>query len=658
MFLQGWTQKVTVLTKSPSATASDRPLTSDMQTTPSSGDSRGREPQEISFLVLEEEKAHVSVTEPQEHVTPKLLLGLHENDIHPLEENVNNIYEYSEHETVGEECMGYLNPVFEDLLDQDEVTKTGDEERSKPLVDDTPEKPEELMESEPPVEGVRQYPEIVSEDVQLRQIESAVPDVLRTAELSETDEITVKKQEETEECNSVGNITETKVSVEMGCGDDVKTVKSSAQASEDADDMDTFCLAKDSMLFSQVSTNTLVTSTAEVDHVGSQQEADPCQVVEVKAIEIVKSVVTPVEPIEHVVYPSRSMETMEQFGPLSVEMVEIFDEAETEPEESAPETDTESPVKLTDVQGDRRKRPSTLKLHDVDTDVEQHQEEDFDTVISNKKIARLSPSKDGPPLSQRLSDEEIIRVSAVAATSDPAACLNVTQLLTESVGKLSQSPPKVSIPGYCVEVHATPTPPPTPAMYPSDILSSLCLQMTDRVNKTEETTVTAWRDSEFLTLDDTTNTHKSHVGNGVEIVGRTAQYAVTEGGQRYEHSKSPDLKEVVLKKEIEVSKTYKIIGNISDPDPSCNTATVVLRDISPVLDDDYNSFYGSDKETDDVVEFSDDGGPPLELNDSSSSDDESPSLGHLVMQHFDKVGTIERKCGIRQSKNNFIVIKI
>jgi hypothetical protein len=615
-----------------------------MQTTPpSSGDCKGREPHEISFLVSEEGKAHESVTEPQEHVAPKLLPVLHENDILPFEEHVKNMYEYSDQETVGQEFMGYLNPVFEDLLDQDEFTKTEDAERREPSVDETLEKHGQVMESEPSVKGVRQYPEIVSDGARLRQIESAVPDVLRTAELLQTDGITVKRQKVTEECNTAGNVTETEVSVEPGHVDEVKLAEPIAQASQDTDDMDTFCLVKDSMLFSQVSTNTLVTSTAEIDHVGAQQEADPCQVVEVKAIEIVKSVVTPVEPIEHVVYPSRSMETTEQFGPLSVEMVEIFDEAETEPEESAPETDTESTVKSTDVQGDRRKRPSTLKLHDVDGGAEHRQEEDFDTVISNKKIARLSPSKDGPPPSRRLSDEEIIRVSADAATGDTAACRNVTQLLTESVGKLRQSPPKVSIPGYCVEVHATPTPPPTPATYVSDIPASLCLQMTDRVNKTEETTVTAWRDSEFLTPDVTTNTSVSCVGNGVEIVGRSAEFAVTQDGQKYEHSKSPDLKEVILKKEIEVSKTYKIIGNISDPDASCNTAAVELRDTSPVLDDDYNSFYGSDKETDDVVEFSDDGGPTLELNDSSSSDDESPPLGHLVMEHFDKVGTIERK---------------
>jgi hypothetical protein len=584
---------------------------------------------------LEEEKAHESVTEPQEHVAPKLLPILHENDILPFEETIKNIYEYSDDETVGQECMGYLNPVFEDLLDQDEVTKTEDADRSKPLVDGTPEKHEELMESEPSVKGVRQYPGTVSDGARLRQIESTVPDVLRTAELSETDGITAKRQEVTEERNRAGNVTGTEVSVEPGHADGAKIAEPLAQASEDTDDMDTFCLVKDSMLFCQVSTNTLVTSTAEVGRASAQQEADPCQVVEVKAIEIVKSVVTPVEPIEHVVYPSRSMETTEQFGPQSVEMVEIIDEAETEPEESAPETDTESTVKSVDAQGDRRKRPSTLKLYDVDRDAEHCQEEDFDTVISNKKIARLSPSKDGPPSSRRLSDEEIIRVSADAATNDTAACRNVTRLLTESVGKLRQSPPKVSIPGYCVEVHVTPTPPPTPATLTSDIPSSLCLQMTDRVNRTEETTVTAWRDSEPLTPDAATNTRVSCVGNGVEIVGRTAQLAFTEDGQRYERSKSPDLKEVILKKEIEVSKTYKIIGNISDPG-----AAVELRGSSPVPDDDYNSFYGSDKETDDVVEFSDDGGPALELNGSSSSDDESPPLGQLVMEHFDKVGTL------------------
>ena len=632
--MQVWPQKVTVLTKSPSVTASDIALATDMQTTPSAGDSRGREPQEISFLVAEE-KGHIRVTEPQEHVAPKLfLVAQNEHDTLPPEEGLTTMF--SGHEMIEQECMGYLNPVFEDLLDLTEVAEIQNGKATGPVVDGIPERPEEKMEFEPPVEGERQNRGIKSCDVtEVKQSECVVPDVLQTTEWPSR----VKKQEEAEERRRMGSVTETEAFVEQDCGDGVKTLESSAQAAKDADDMDTFCLAKDSMLFSQVSSNTLVASIAEGEHIVSHQEADPCQVVEVKAIEIVKSVVTPMESIEHVVYPSRIVETTVHFGPQSVEMVEIIEEAETEPEESAPETDTELTVKSATVQGDRRKRPSTLKLHDVEAGAEQHEEEDFDTVISNKKIARLSPKKDGPPPSQQLSDEEIIRVSAVAS-SDQTACLHVTQLLTESVEKLSKSPPKVSIPDYCVEMHAPPTPPPTPAMCLSDIQPSLCLQMTDRVNKTEETTVTAWRDSECASLD-TTNRQNSHADRCVEVVGRTAQFAVTEDGHRSEHSTSPDIKEVILKKEIEVSKTYKIIGNFSDPDPSCNAAAVELRDTSPVLDDDFNSFYGSDKETDDVVEFSDDGEPPLELIDSSSSDDESPSLGHLVMQHFDKVGAVK-----------------
>jgi hypothetical protein len=101
------------LAKSPSVTASDIALATDMQTTPSAGDSRGREPQEILFLVSEE-KGHVSVTEPQEHVAPKLpLVAQNEHDTVPPEESLKNMF--SVHETIEQECIGYLNPVFEDL---------------------------------------------------------------------------------------------------------------------------------------------------------------------------------------------------------------------------------------------------------------------------------------------------------------------------------------------------------------------------------------------------------------------------------------------------------------------------------------------------------------------------------------------------------------
>ncbi|PSN39418.1 hypothetical protein C0J52_22771 [Blattella germanica] len=628
--VQGWSQNVTNMPKSSSTAANDSSLTTDVQTTPSGGDSKGREPQEISFLVLED-KTQVSVTEPQEHVTPIFPLVSESSKSFPSEEAFSP--SYSIQQTGDDECMGYLNPVFEDMDQEDHLATQSEERKSKPLVGN-------IIDSERPDEA-SDLPAV-----------SSVPDVVQMVERAKSTESEGAKQP----------VTEAEMMDEDKREDDRKM-----EPSLEIDDSDTFRLAKDSMLFSQVSTNTLVTSSTEMENMNVQQEADPCQVVEVKAIEIEKSVATPVGHIEQVVLPSRSVETTEQFGPQSVEMVEIIEEVETEPEESAPETDTESSDKkklspdVPDVAKDTRKRPSTLDLHDVqakksssdisdlesktEDDSSDERKEDFDTVISNKKMARLSPKKDDiPQQPKKLSDEEIIRVSEDVNWN--AGNKPVTELLTETADRMMKSPPKVSIPGYSVEVHATPTPPPTPAIYPSDVPPPLCLQMTDRVNKTEETTVTAWRDSEnaeYLILDDA-NKEEPYVANGVAVVSKSPQFALSEDGQKAEHNKSPDLKEVILKKEIEVSKTYKIIGNFSDPNPCRNTAMVVA---TPGMDDDgvddYNSFYGSDKETDDVIEFSDDGEPPHELNDSSSSEDESPSLGQLVMQHFDKAILSSRK---------------
>ena len=74
---------------------------------------------------------------------------------------------------------------------------------------------------------------------------------------------------------------------------------------------------------------------------------------------------------------------------------------------------------------------------------------------------------------------------------------------------------------------------------------------------------------------------------------------------------------MTLRKEIEVSKTYQIIGSFTD---NFIDQKKLLAVPSTVEDDD--SFYGSDKETDDVVIFSEDEGHVELTNDSSSSDDE------------------------------------
>lgn len=81
----------------------------------------------------------------------------------------------------------------------------------------------------------------------------------------------------------------------------------------------------------------------------------------------------------------------------------------------------------------------------------------------------------------------------------------------------------------------------------------------------------------------------------------------------WQSAKVDDHKEVVLHKEIETSNTYRIIG--ADQDGNV---------LSPAkyISEDNDSFYGSDKETDDIVIFSEDELQNDKYEDSSSSDEE------------------------------------
>jgi len=93
---------------------------------------------------------------------------------------------------------------------------------------------------------------------------------------------------------------------------------------------------------------------------------------------------------------------------------------------------------------------------------------------------------------------------------------------------------------------------------------SLLLEMQDRINLTEETIVTAC---------DLTSAHNIN---------------------------EKSLNEITLRKEIKMLRTYHIIGDYQKIEP--NIAEVGMC----------CSFYGSDKETDDVLKFSDDEGNPKE----------------------------------------------
>nr|XP_014279625.1 utrophin-like [Halyomorpha halys] len=100
----------------------------------------------------------------------------------------------------------------------------------------------------------------------------------------------------------------------------------------------------------------------------------------------------------------------------------------------------------------------------------------------------------------------------------------------------------------------------------SNDITPVCLTISDKINHTEQTKVTVVNKTEKLQAD-----------------------------------------EVMLRKEVQVSKTYELIGNFS---------TSQELDV-PVLED-CDSFYGSDKETDDVVVFSED---EVKIVDDSSDDD-------------------------------------
>lgn len=99
-----------------------------------------------------------------------------------------------------------------------------------------------------------------------------------------------------------------------------------------------------------------------------------------------------------------------------------------------------------------------------------------------------------------------------------------------------------------------------------------------------------------------------------DLINRTEEAIVTACNSSNVYDVGKSVKEVKLKKEVQVSRTYQIVGNY---EKCCvNSPTV----------DECESFYGSDKETDDIVMFSEeeeeDKGTVDRNNSSSSSADD------------------------------------
>ncbi|GBP04627.1 hypothetical protein EVAR_3963_1 [Eumeta japonica] len=108
----------------------------------------------------------------------------------------------------------------------------------------------------------------------------------------------------------------------------------------------TFNLLKDSELFSQISDDKLKPNVPSRQN--KKIKHDTCHVVEVKEHEIIKSTVSPIEPIE--IYPTETVETIVQLQPQTVETVEILDDTETE---SICESDVDEPPNVVDEQSYR-----------------------------------------------------------------------------------------------------------------------------------------------------------------------------------------------------------------------------------------------------------------------------------------------------------------
>lgn len=91
---------------------------------------------------------------------------------------------------------------------------------------------------------------------------------------------------------------------------------------------ETFNLSEDSELFSQISDNKLHINKAVKKQEKPSLKADKCHVVEVRAGEIIKSVLPSIESME--VYHSSAIDTAVEYFPHSVEKVEIVTDTETD----------------------------------------------------------------------------------------------------------------------------------------------------------------------------------------------------------------------------------------------------------------------------------------------------------------------------------------
>ncbi|XP_018376985.1 PREDICTED: dystrophin, isoforms A/C/F/G/H-like isoform X2 [Trachymyrmex cornetzi] len=358
-------------------------------------------------------------------------------------------------------------------------------------------------------------------------------------------------------------------------------------------DEEEFFLAKNSKLFSQVSSNTLIATDTKTFNTACVQQ-NPFRIVEVKEMEIVKSVAS---PEDHVILPSANVSV--GLMPQVVERVEIIEDTETEAESI--DTDTEDK----EVKG---KIPSTTAT------AEQIVKKKELVPILKKKAPVEPPPRNIKRLVLKLSDQENLTDSNKNITSSDVLLRN------EEVDAAGFSKAE------CIQVDQ---------------------QLKERSNKSPKIS-SSWKDTEsvaeYLILDDE-EIEKSDIKTGKQAKYATAQTSVGIQGNRNNQ------KEMTCKKSTEYSIIRENTGNASrSEEENLYKKSPLLKHMKNLSKDDTledcESFYGSDKETDDALIFSDD----TEIDDgSSSSDGEDTNLGEHVEHLLDKM-KVERSRPIMQHK--------
>ncbi|XP_012055807.1 PREDICTED: dystrophin, isoforms A/C/F/G/H-like [Atta cephalotes] len=365
-------------------------------------------------------------------------------------------------------------------------------------------------------------------------------------------------------------------------------------------DEEEFFLAKNSKLFSQVSSNTLTATDMKTFNTACVQQ-NPFRIVEVKEMEIVKSVAS---PEDHVILPSANVSV--GLVPQVVERVEIIEDTETEAESI--DTDTEDK----EVKG---KIPSTTA-----TTEQIVKKKELVPILKKKAPVEPSP-RNIKRFILKLSDQENLTDSNKNTSSD-------VLLRNEEVDAAGFS--KVE----CIQVDQ---------------------QLKERSNKSPRIT-SSWKDTEsvaeYLILDDEEieRNEKSDIKTG-----KQAKYAIAQISM--ETQENGNNQKETSKKSTEYSIIRENTDNASrSEEENLYKKSPLLKHMKNLSKDDTledcESFYGSDKETDDALIFSDD--TEIDVG-SSSSDGEDTNLGEHVEHLLDKM-KVERSRPIMQHKMETKVI--